>query len=379
MSRIRKLIIGGLTVSNFFVLAFIFGVFFKGNDSQLYFSVSQTQIDSNKQKLHKCKKEIAKVIDGSRTEYRCRIHARKSHEGAGYTVESLVTVERNDDAGEIEVIIEKDVENPTHHATEATFCEGECSRRGFSETSSNASIMEVIERIAKMAAVMETETEEAVKEAKLKSDTKELDERMKRLEAIKKATKCLGEWNEEEKSFKDFTIEKQVDCEFRKLHSKTSVLEREKYYQETLRGKLWELAMSEELSEEDNGFLTGELLKASVDPYYSDSSRHSIQLLHMYLGWRENYDLLETLTERQRFVGQIRNEANIFASQWLDPRYSKTDMSLLNEGIKVNFSEALAKIRSVSVPSVSDGRVNRKDSVPVNYESVKEGARELYQ
>ena len=373
MSRTRKLIIGGLTLSNFFVLAFIFGVFFQSDDSQLHFSVSQAQIDSNRQKLHKCKKGIGQVIDGSRTEYRCRIQVRKSYEGAGYTVESLIEMER-DDKGELHVALTKDVENPTHEALKARICEGECSKRGFSKPSSNANLREIVENIAKIAALMETETEEAVKEAKLESDTRELDERMKRLEVEKKAKKCLGKWDEEEKFFEDFSIEEQVECKFKKLHSKTNLLEREKYYQEILRKEFWELAMSKD----DNDFLREELLKASVNPYYSHSTRSSIQLLSMYLGWRDNYDLLESLTERQRFVSQIRNEANIFSSQ-LDPRYSQTDMSLLNEGIKINFSEALAKIRSVSVPSVSDRRINREGSAPVNYKDVKEGARELYQ
>ena len=264
------------------------------------------------------------------------------------------------------LVLEKDVENPTEHATEGGFCEGECSSRGFSETSANADAIKMMEKIAEIAAVMEVETEDTVKEAKKTADRRKLNKRIARL----KVQKCLGRWHEEEGSFEEFSIEEQVDCKFEKLHSIRDPLKREKYYQEVLREDFWKMVTSEE----DNNFLREELLKTSVDPFYSPSTRSSIQLLSMYLGWRDNYDnydLMETIAEKERFLRQIGEEATVFSSQ-LDPRYAKRDISLLNEGISVNFSEALAEIRSVPMPAVSDtGGASRQGS-SINYKDIKQ-------
>ena len=361
MSKIQKIfIIGGLGAVC--VLAFVMKDFLNPSNSQIQFSTGK-QSQSSKSRLHKCKKGIQEVVNNKRAEYRCRISTKKTQDEASYTVQSLIVISRKSN-GEIAIEISGKMRNSTRHATEATFlCEGGCSRK-ISLNDNTTDAMKLSGRAVEMISDLETEADNAVREAKASYDQKQT--------GMEKADRCLGKWhNQNGGHFEDFNIDKQLNCKFNKLYSIKDPIERELFLK-TLKQDLWGLAISD--TEDNRGALQAKLLDVITDSYYSPSTQSSASLLAMYLNWRKNYDLMTDIEQKTLFLNRINIEASNFSSQ-LDPRYAQDDLTLLNEGIEQNFQEALARIRSVPLPSASSGTSNT--SLPAVDHNLKQRVIEI--
>ena len=332
----------------------------------------QFSSDRNKSRIsRKCKKWIERLVSHNQPDsYVCRVRSRKRSKGASWTVISKIIIEREAEGGNITAKLVSEVKDPDRHATEADFCTEGCEN---SAAYTGQDTMEIIEKIADMVSTEEDKVKEAVEEAKAEYDRKKREERMGRL----KEKNCRGKWHEEEKEFEEWDVLQQTDCKFTKLRSIEDPAKRELYYQNVLRRDLWNFAVNSEEGE----LLRESLLGASVDPQYSLSTRSSVNLLSQYLGWRENYSLLDSAEDRERFGYEIRREAEDFVSR-LDQRYASGDLELLNAGMRKNFEEAFARIQSVPVPSSavrsSSGGVSGPASLPaVDYNRAREGIQGL--
>lgn len=359
----KFLVFGALGVFGALTLVFVLWGFLKEESPQMHFSV-----EMNKARIsRKCKKWIDQLIENNEPdEYTCTVRTRRSHEGASYSVRSRIIIKREEAGGQIKVELQGSLKDRTRHATEAEFCSEGCDIES-RDMNTDSNTMDIIAEIADMTNSLENQVKEAVREAKVQYDQKKQEENMNK----QKERSCLGKWHKRDGYFEDFSVEQQVDCKFTKLHSIKDPERREWYYQSVLKRDLWKLAVDEE----DSDFLRAGLLDASVDPYYSGYTKSSIGLLSKYLDWKREYALLDSLAERERFGGQIRREAQHFTSR-LNSKYSQDDISLLNQGLRANFEEAFARIRSLPVPSTYSGR---DSAVPAtDYRKASESVKDLW-
>lgn len=369
MSKKRKLLIGtALGISNVFVVMFVAGLFLKDQTPLIYFSLSEHKNKITK----KCKKHI-KFLQEQGDEgdsKRCIIRTRKHHEGASYKVKYQITLEKQKD-GKIQVSCTHSIQEPTRHATEAQFCEGDC---GSNPPSINETMdtVQIISDLAECTFGLEEEIRKAVREAKLEYDRKKTEAKM----GQEKERRCLGKWykakRDEEGYFEDFSIEDQVTCKFQKLRTIRDPKLRELEYQ-NLRGDLWKLAASDD----DNFFLREQLLETMNDSHYSPYTRSSTELLSMYLGWRERYDSMDSLEERLRLIRSIQREAGSFSHR-LHPEYADSEIKFLNSSMNKNFHEAMARLESLPLPSSTAGRRANQSLPKVDYRKAEEGTKDLW-
>ena len=300
MSKPQKFfILTGLGVFCICVLTFVMKDFFKRNNSQVHFS-TENRISFHKSKLYKCKNGIKEVVNKKRTEYRCRISTRKTHEDANYTVQSLIILSRKTN-GEIDIHVSGKLRNPTRHATEADFCEEGCQLENSLHQASDT--MEILKEIAALTSDLESHARSAIELAKNGYNQK-LQEKQTGLE---KAELCLGKWHDRNGGyFEDFSIDKQVDCKFNKLYSIKDPIKRELFYQTVLKQDLWSLAISDT---EAKSALRAGLLETITDPYYSSSTKSSASFLAMYLNWKENYDRLTEIEEKNKILNSNQHRS----------------------------------------------------------------------
>lgn len=357
----KLFIFSGLGLFGVLVLSFFVWNFLREESPQMQFSVEMNKARISK----KCKKWIDQLIETSEPdEYVCTVRARRSQEGASYTVKSQIVIKREKKNGIIKVEVKGSLKNPTRHATEAEFCSEGCDM-GSADINKGSNTMEVISQIAELTNSLENQVKETVREAKVQYDEKRQEENMSR----QKQRACLGKWHKKDRWFEEFSIEQQVDCKFTKLRSIKNPERRNLYYHQVLKRDLWKLAVDEE----DNDFLREGLLSATVDPSYSSSTRSSASLLSRYLEWKRDYALLDSLGEREQFGNRVRRESQNLVSR-LSSDYSTDEIKLLNHGLRKNFEEAFARVQSLPVPST----YNRSSVPTIDYRRANESVKDLY-
>ncbi|MCY4512197.1 MAG: hypothetical protein OXB86_00750, partial [Bdellovibrionales bacterium] len=223
---------------------------------------------------------------------------------------------------------------------EAEFCEG-CERE---DLSPNASVIDVMKEVVAMAEKQEERVKDELKEVKNEYDRAQIPKRV----AVKKQRRCEGYWNEDDQVYEEYDTEERLDCKMAKLLTKPFI-EKDRYYQETLKRELWQEALSDE---GDPYLIMDHLKRIRANPYgFSQESRNSVTLLENYIGWRDRYENAENDYQRNFVINRIVDRAEGL-SDHLGNR-GQEDFLYLRTGLDKHFDMAGARLNSVMTRATS--------------------------
>ena len=305
-----------------------------------------------------CKNYLKELVNGKRTSFICNVTVSQKHKGASYSLRTRVKVQKNVSGG-FDIKAQGQIREPTKHATEAEFC-NDCTKTD--EVTKN-DFEETMGQIVDMAETIYSEAQTSVQKA---HDEHNKKDRAKRMAAIK-ARKCKGAWNEEEEKYEDFDLEEKLNCKMNKISSLGLPLDVEKYYHQEFKNELWNIALSE-----DDYILTDVLDKFNDPLRYSFSVRASTGLIDSYLGWKDDYEILDA-QDRINFLNSIKREVNQTV-QVMTQEQSQKDLYYLNQGfdgLLLKLDQATSSVPHLTKPTTSP-------SAPVNYEDVRRQVKDLY-
>ena len=295
MKSINKLLIIVLSVSNFFVIALVAGLFLSKDNPNAYYSMSASN-ELTEAVNKKCKKEIQDVADNKRREYVCTVKVQKREGKARYTVKIKAIIKNKN--GNIEIAAEGKISDK-NQATEAGFCSDcrEVSRMFPLESTS------VLKEFMDIASRLEYKAERNAIEAAKKHQEKATD----RAAGLKQEKQCLGTWNELEEKLEKFSIDEQVDCKMSKVKKQVNMYEAENYYNKSgLKSDLWSIALSDDYLLTDN--YLDSLKKTPLRN--SLSVKHSVNFMKKYLFHRDSYEDGDFLDEEfTTLIGKLKGEA----------------------------------------------------------------------
>ena len=362
MISLKKGVVILVSLSNFFVLAFLIKVYFsQKNEVKILASTA-----SEERKLNSCKEEISELLKGKRSQYICSFKSSESQAGASFDLYTRIKVKNTTINGKKRLQLEAkgNLFNPTQHALEADFCD-DCVDRINLPSSSRENVEEVMKQMLKLARELNKTAKEKVSEARRKHNTKK---RKKRLAKIKKEL-CLGEWDDLTTAFIPFDDEEKLDCKLTQL-SHLNPLEREKYFNNTLKPELWTLAQGEDTTFD---FLTDNLDKITKNPYhFSHHSRLSANLIKEYVQWRTVFPEIETPSKKDEYLEHVLQQVDLLKQSLLHSE-GKKDLDYLQKGLEKNFNLAIKQIRP-SAPTL----LNKQDPSSTRSPSLKQKVLHLY-
>lgn len=360
----KKFLMALLGFSNLAVLATVFHIYFDSHQSVFLFSVSEDEADLREKVKTECKDYLQELVDGDRTSFSCFIKLSQKHRGASYYLRTRVEVTKNDSGG-FEIKGKGQIRDPTRHATEADFC-NDCSK---TEQVAESDFEEAMKQIVDMAETIYSEAQTSVQKAHEEYTKKDRERRM----AALKERHCKGSWNEEDEEYKEFDLEEKLNCKMNKISSLGLPLEVEEYYHKELKNELWKIALSE-----DDYILADNVLDKFNDPLrYSFSVRASTGLIDRYLGWKDDYEVLNA-QERTHFLRNVGREVNQ-TIQVMTQEQSQKDLYYLNQGFD-GLLLRLDQATSGSAPRLTKPPAagTSPTITPVNYEGVRKGVQGLY-
>ena len=356
-----------MSVSNLAVLGLVFNSYFSSHEQIQLFSLSES-FDDLKGKIQKeCKKELEAILEGRRTSFICSVSLKKKHKGVSYSLKTRFKVSKEENKIKIKEISGV-LRDKKEHITEADFC-GDCTVDKELEDSATEDITELMKEVLTVAESLYDKAQDSVETAYREYNQKD---REKRLAQIKER-RCEGSWNEKTESFEDFTeAGDKLKCRLSQIGNLTSPLEVEGFYHDYLKKELWHLA----LSKEDSYLLEEDLLNQFKDPYrYSLSVRASSGLLENYLRWKEDFDVLESLDQKRRFLETISPDVSSMKG-FMTEQQARQDIYYLNKGFdglfaQLNQNPALKSLpqQPVAVPVTTDA---------IDYEAVGREVEKLH-
>jgi len=363
----KKILITVLSVSNLIVLITVFHLHFDSKQSLYLFSQSEN-IEDLKTKVEKnCGRELKKLYDKERNWFRCTVRLNRKQKEAFYTLKTEVTVKRKAD-GSISMVAQGRMMDKKRHATEADFCNN-CKTDDLAENPQTS--LEVIQQVTSMMENLYTTAEDSVNKARKKYNEKDREKRL----AYFKEKKCLGEWDEEDESFKDFDSEEKLKCKIKLFNRISLPLDSEKYYHKELKKELWDIA----LSDDDDYLLKDGLLKSFRNPYKNSFSvRASAGLLNSYVSfWKDHFEVLDE-QEQEQFVRRITNEVQSLTN-FMKPKQAEADLYYLNKGLnnvwlKVNRG-TLNPRATTTPPATPPATPNTEQRF---YEQIRQKTQNLY-
>ena len=363
MKKLKNLtLIALLSFSNLAVLGLVFNSYFSNQEQIKLFSVSEDTAVL-KQKIQKeCESELKAILDGKRTSFICSVSLQKKHKGVSYSLKTRFKVSKEKDKIKIKEISGK-LRDKKKHITEAQFC-GDCTGDIELEDSAVEDISELMKELLAVAEDIHDSAQDSVETAYKNYNQKDKERRLARI----KERKCEGAWNSETESFEEFTEpEDRLNCRISQMSDLNSPLEAEDFYHSKLKRELWRLALSE-----DKYLLEEGLLNQFKDPYSNSLSvRSSTGLLENYLRWKEDFDILESLAEKQNFLKGISQDVNSMKG-FMTEKQAQQDLYYLNKG----FEGLLSRLNQVNLPQ--SPTQTQSPSPSIDYEAVSREVEKLY-
>ena len=371
----KKIFVTLLGLSNLAVLGSVFHTYFTNNQTSYLFSTSIEDEKSLKEKIKKeCKKSLQELIEGKRLSFICNAKVYQRYKGASYFLKVQFRVQKNTD-GSITIKEQGQIKNPTQHATEADFC-NDCSK---TNELLEGSFPNLMNQVLAMAEDVYFEAQGSVRKAQEEYNKKDSDNRMASL----KEKNCDGSWNEDREKFEEFDTEERFQCKMEKISQMKKIisqmkshLDTENYYHNELKNELWETA----LLSEDEYILDGMLDKFSGLYRSSWSAQSSLGLIKSYLSWKDDFEVLDSLEQKNRFLKGIKTDVDQMIKHIGAENSSQTDLKHLNEG----FDELFVRLNQPtnSIPSLHPAAPSTKTNVPlspaIDYGNVKKQIQNLY-
>ena len=320
----KILILLTLSLSNLLVLTLVFSHSFgttSGIRSYQLFSLASDSESLKSEIQEQCATDFQKVLNGERQSFICLVRTKQSHEGADYELRTRFKVSKAGEKLKITNISGR-LANGEKHLTEAKFCK-DCFKDREVQDSSATDFNEFMKEVSVLADEMFIEAEQSSEEAF--EDYHESD-RARALARLQEKN-CEGVWNKESQSYEEFeSVEEKLVCRLNQMNRQGSLLEAEDFYHKFLKKELWKLYREEE--EE----LLDKTLESFNDPYrYSLSVRSSTALLENYTRWKEDFDVLESLRDKELFLLGISKDVE-YLTNFMTTKQSEQDLYYLNEG-----------------------------------------------
>ena len=315
----KSLVILFLSLSNLLVLTVVLSHSF-GTRSYNLFSLDNEE--SLKQKIQEeCGSELQKVVNGERKSFICLIKMNQKHEGADYELRTRFKVLKKGEKLKI-IDISGRLANGEKHLTEAEFCNDCFEDREFQDSSAS-NFTEFMKELSILAEEMSLSAEQSSESAFEDYHEKDRERALARL----KETNCEGAWNKQSQSFQEFEdLEEKLECRLSQMDRQGSLIQAEEFYHKLLKKELWNLYNE---GEEE---LLEETLQSFNDPYrYSLSVRASTALLENYTRWKEGFDTLESLKDKEAFLQGISKDVKYFTGL-MTKEQSEQDLYYINEG-----------------------------------------------
>ena len=353
-----------LSCSNLAVLGLVFNSYFSNQDQIKLFSLSE-DLEDLKGKIQKeCETDLKAILKGDRKSFICSVDLEQKHRGVSYKLKTRFKVSREESKIKIQEISGK-LRDTKQHVTEAQFC-GDCIPDKELEDSASEDISELMKELSIIAENIYDKSQESVEKAYEEHNKKDKAQRIAKV----KERNCEGFWDEETESFEKFTDrEDKLNCRLKQFSNLDETLELESFYHKELKKELWLTALSE-----DKYLLEDGLLDQFKDPYRNSLSvRSSTGLLENYLRWKKDFDILDSLTEKQTFLKSISPNINTMRSFMTD-KQSQQDYYYLNKG----FDGLLTQLNQVT-----DNLPRTSIHIPapepaIDYEAVRKEVDKLY-
>lgn len=326
----KKTLILLLSFSNLAVLSAVFYTYFDSSHSLLLFSSSGNSQKLRRKIKEECRQSLDELMKGERSTFICRVSIQQRHKGASYVLRTRVEVRKD---GDNFVFSAKGaMRDKTQHATEADFC-NDCDEQ--EETVEAKNLQDVMNQVTDMAESYYYKAKDSVQEAQEKYNKKDREKRIARV----KERDCKGRWDEESEEFEEFDVEGRLQCRMKQISNLNLPVEVENFYHGKLKKELWQTALS------DEAYILDDVLgQFGENPYrYPLSVRSSANLLQSYLGWKEQFGILDGSEQKTVFVNSLRKEINQMLGLMKDDQ-AQREIYYLNQG----FEGILAKLNQVT-------------------------------
>ena len=366
MKNLKKtVLIAFLSLSNLAILGLVFNSYFASHEQIKLFSVSESFEDLKGKIQNECEKELKAILDGERTSFICSVSLQQRHKGVSYSLKTRFKISMEEGKIKIQEISGK-LRDKKQHITEARLCENCISDKQL-EDSATQDITELMKEVIAIAEDIYDKAQSSVETAYEEYNQKDRERRIAKI----KERRCEGVWNEETESFEIFTeTEDKLKCQLNQISNLDSPLEVESFYHNKLKKELWHLAFSEE----DRYLLEDGLLDQFEDPYrYSLSVRSSTGLLENYIRWKEDFDVLESVREKQQFLRAISQDVNSMKG-FMTEKQAEQDFYYLNKG----FDGLLAQINQSATSLPQTPTQIQAPASDINYDTVRKEVETLY-
>ena len=362
----KKMILAFLSVSNLAVLGLVFQAYL-GNQQKLYlFSRSESVRDLRKKVEKECQKALQELVEGQRSSFICNVKVQQRQRGASHSLRTKVTVSREAD-GSFSIEGQGAMREKKGHATEADFC-NDCSTTK-NTVANEGDLTEIMKQVLDTAEKFYDEAHESVQEARKASKQKSQSKN----KAEAREQKCEGHWDSANQTFEEFDREERLKCKMNRISELSTMMDIDRFYhgrKHNFQKELWNIAISDEdyLLED-----TDVLERLASNPYrHSLTVRNSAILLRHYLKWKDHFEVLDSVEDKNRFLRGIKDSVDqkaVFMNANTRNLYQR-DMYYLNKG----FDGLLVDLNQVSprIPS-SPGT-----APPINYEEVRRQVEDLY-
>ncbi|MCZ0932278.1 MAG: hypothetical protein OXJ52_03890 [Oligoflexia bacterium] len=359
----KKIFIAILSFFNLAVLGLVFNSYFSSQEQIHLFSVSESLEDLKGKIQRECEKELKAILNGERNSFICSVSLQKKHKGVSYSLKTRFKVSKEEDKIKIKEISGK-LRDTKQHITEARFC-GDCAEDKELEDSATQDITELMKEVLTVAEDIYDQAQDSVEKAYEEYNQKDKEKRLVQI----KERNCEGAWNEEAESFEEFTeTEDKLKCRLNQISNLNSPLEAESFYHSKLKKELWHLALSE-----DKYLLEDGLLDQFKDPYRNSLSvRSSAGLLESYLRWKEDFDILESLEEKQNFLRAISSDVNSMTG-FMTEKQARQDIYYLNKGL-----DGLSAQLNQQATNLPQTPTQIPPAPSINYEAVSKEVDKLY-
>ncbi len=349
----RRLLFGLLGFSNLAVLSLVFGTYFQNTSQTFMYSTEEigTKESVIKEKIKKqCGEELDRVINGTSSSSICHISMKGREENSNYMLKTRVIIQKTTEGFAIEATGK--MTDKTRYATEADFC-NECKEETQVTASDSNAIYGQIFDIAKE---IDHKAAASVVNAKEIYRKKDLEKR----KALMKQKKCKGKWDEEEEEFIEYDTEEILDCKLSRLDNK-DFFQKEKYYNETLKKELWELALSD-----DYDLLDTSTLKKLRERHFRNnlSVQHSTRTIDHYLDWKMEYED-ESLSpgvelKLKNLIQELQN------------------LKSIDKNLNIDFNYLTSKHPTIATDSIYSPIGNSTNAIPLNPTGLKNQVNDLY-
>ena len=360
----KKTFIALLAVCNLTALGLIFNSHLSSQEQIKLFSVSENLEDLKRKIKRECEKDLKDILAGERTSFICSVSLQKKHKGVSYSLKTRFKISKEGNKIKIKEISGK-LRDAKQHVTEAQFC-GDCSEDKELEDSATQDITELMKEVLTVAEDLYDTAQDSVEKAYEEYNQKDKEKKLAQI----KEKRCEGAWNEETESFEEFTeTEERLNCRLKQISNLNSPLETESFYHSKLKKELWHLALSE-----DKYLLEDGLLNQFKDPYQNSLSvRSSTGLLENYLRWKDDFDILESLEEKQNFLKAISHDVTSITGLMTE-KQAQQDIYYLNKGL-----DGLSAQLNQQANSLPQNPLQIPTTTPsINYEAVSQEVDKLY-